>query len=538
MKFPLIVASLALFFCALPSVVAARTLHIPLVVVQPLETERIDVPSGYSEVVIDEVRVIGPAAAANSGLRISRSGYHPFDDIFIDIRINHITSTSTSTPPRLELVLGEISIRRLVIDRTAQNGTGAEPIVNVKFVDGASAASITLSGGRYDEMAMFLNLNWSEPEGRGRAAAVRISSVSFRTLALEGLDAIVPVTLTISATPSIPAAGLGGNELSLDKLQVLDGAIRLTRDPPPAGTVRPTARQSCTIDENRLALSLVDVRIGVVTEAAMMAGDRRANLTVSTNYEPCIEVMLAEVDSDGTLDIEGGVFGVVVIDGYTGAPNRGDLLVLRGDAIETFRMVRASIDNMQILASNQASLGTPSIPVWGSLEASGTVQLPSEFYASLDYSLRENGREQSATMSGVRSFLVDTRWRSFAGGHGNSAASTSLYIVLSNDARNIYGPVVSAIIDWFTGYGVNFWKPSAAFLFYFAAPLVFTVFWLQRGTPWVPNALEYLKTLVFPSNASAMPKGVGPLLVLQRYLFLLQITLVSLFIQNAVLVGP
>jgi hypothetical protein len=518
----------------------AQTMRIPLYVVGELETARINVPAGYTELSIDEIRVEG-SGRGNPGLRILDESYHRLDDRFIDVRIGRITGAPTSGSARLELSFERITLGRLTIDRGASNGTEDQLVVNLKFGDGASAANLLLTGGRYDEIKIYLDRNWAqESEGR-RAAIVRFSGVYFRTIALEGRTGVIPLTLDLDGRPTVPGAGYGRNALSLAHLQILSGRVSLHRPDGPIGTVEPSSPEICRSDDRRLLFTMFDARIGAGTETSLLQGDERARLNVSTSYRPCMEVNLTQVETDGTLSIQnpGGVVGSLAIDGFSGSPRRGDIFELRCLAVQSLRMVRASVDNFLVNTENQSSIGDPTLAVWGSLEVSGMVQMPSQFYTSLDNTLRVHGRDQAQNLSGIRTFLVSTLWRSFTIDPEGPAASRALYIVLRNDTRNIYGPVIAGMTDLFTGFGIALVKPGIVAFVYLILPLLITLL-VNKATRSASFLSEYTQKLILnrPPTSGQLPPFLSAIMGPQRILFLLQVALISLFIQNTVLVGP
>jgi hypothetical protein len=513
----------------------AQTLHIPLINVGELETARVSVPAGYTELSIDEIRVAG-SARGNPGLRILDESYHSLSDRLVDVRVGRITGSPANGASRFELSFEQIRVGRLVIDP----GPGDPLLVNLKFGNDASAANVALTGGRYDEIKVYLDRNWPEVDEARRAAIVRFSGVRFRTVALEGRSAFVPITLELEGQPTIPDAGDGRNALSLARLQILSGRVNLYRPERPVGTVEPATAEICGRDERRLLFTLRDARIGAVDDASLLTGDERSRLAVAASYRPCMEIILTEVTTGGTLSIQNseGIVGSLVIDGLSSGSRRGDVFELKSLAVSSLRMIRASVDHLSIDTENQGSIGNPTLAVWGTLDISGTIRMPSQIYSSLDETLQAQGLDQAQDLSGIRTFLVNTLWRSFTIDPNGPAASRALYIVLKNDSRSIYGPLITFVTDWFTGFGIQLIKPLVTAFGYLILPFLITLVCVKSARTW-SFFREYWQRLILnrPGTPGLIPPYLEGIMGPQRVLLLLQIALISLFIQNTVLVG-
>ncbi len=178
-------------------------------------------------------------------------------------------------------------------------------------------------------------------------------------------------------------------------------------------------------------------------------------------------------------------------------------------------------------------------------QTSGTVKFPSQVFDALSNIILENtanSGDDLARLPGVRSFLVDTRWRSYETDTNEPAAAKTLHAVLKSDSQRIFGARIATILELATGFGIYLSYPLWTMLGIAFLPLMVVPFTQPMGNRlvWIRSYLTALTTVSMGQSGTIsppLPAFVLRIVHIQRYLLILITALVSLFIQNAVLVG-
>ena len=477
--------------------------------------------------------VVGSQTTGGSPSRLVISGCGTLgcknnEDDHADIQIGAISSPGSAVSPSLTIVFRDIRLGSVTLSGGQGHDLKIAPTVSVVFEDSATASDIELKNATFRELKVRMGHD-SRAQGSSTPADFRLTSASFESLVLIGETQATPVSIRVDAQPVPPRTGQGPSTILLSGLRILKGSLNLgalsERITSQTSGGRRTSEQSCIGDAHRLSVRLENAAIGEL-DPEYLKGGKRGLVELRTPRGSCAELQITDLKAFGSLVLIGDVIGSLSVEGFDAPSRRGDNFQIDAQVLASLRVASAAFDNVLISTNSQGQLDHPTeIPIWGVITATGVVGLPSQVFDGLRDILLSDPPTQSIAQHGVRTFLVETRWRGYVSDTGQQqlAAGRSLYSVLLSDSRRIYGPVGSIFLDWLTGFGFELKKPTSV-----AATLIILafvpLFRFGRSIP-VWDRFRWFSTMLLTGEnpiASKLPQGWLPTARFLRLFLLVQ----------------
>jgi hypothetical protein len=495
----------------------------------------IDLDSQQGSVEIHRIKVGQPMHSAATKLKIELAQGVRETKAPVDVKIGTIEANG-ATASRLIIAIGEgVRIRRLEVMR--KDGAATDPTVEIEMANRSSVGKVELNGGRYS--SILLRPNKANLGPAAASAEIALSQVKLSNLIVVGQDASGPeqVKLTVDAELVPPLYGEKGNKVHLDNLLLRGNASMSVR--PASGLVQDETPQ-CNEAGRLVSFNLSRIDIGDERGRLDQFGTS-SRLDLKLERSICMTLLLQDIRLFGNVEVRGGVLNLLAIDNVS--DYMGGQVTLGFTGVQRLNFGTASLNQLQLEVTDQDNFGVPKIGKWGYVRVNESLSLPKSVYQVLATSLNDTSNDTTAT--GIRNFLVDVRWKSFSSEQPNErVASDMLMAVLSSDAREIFGPNVSGFLWFTTGYGKNLWLPGLCLSLLLGTPF------LVSGTRWVISCVRstgprwaspgpYYSALIAGDNTALLSTSpnLKYVVAVHRLLIAIEIGLVTLFIQNAVLTG-
>lgn len=450
----------------------------------------------------------------------------------IEIKALEVDGYSPAQDPTLEIDTRKLHIGKLKITGSVTGDASRRPLIAIKMQDDSRATSVELVGLRAQDLNLALSRSWPTTESKfGNAAEVLVSDSSFQALTLGGVEPATPVNIHINADVEPRPKFEGVSSLSLSSVRILSGLIVLGG--------RQTTIDQCNDDQKRIAVKSVDTIVGERDEGDFLHSGERGNLTLILPEGLCFAADFRSFENDGSTVIRGGRLEELVINDATSDAQERDSLEIWVTGLSNIRLDGVSMSNFEIHFSGHDI--SPEIVTWEAVNLKGTILLPDTMFTALNDKLYDGVEKYSDHLGALRSVLVDTRWRSYSSDTFTPTASDSLLGVLRADSRRIFGGTLSTVAEWFTGFGIERFKPIAVGLCVLFLPTLLLALFAPAGTRRT-TFTDHVLRLVEPHrtrspNTKSIENASDAIATFQRWLFVFQLFLVGLFIQNAVLVG-
>lgn len=456
----------------------------------------------------------------------------------VDIRIGNIQSSSARSP-RLYLSFRQgLKIGTLDIDRGSS--APSDPIVQIFMEPGVSVGDVQLNGGRY--RSILLRPTKSKAgETSGTPTNITISRVSLADLSIFGarLDGPQPITLSLNAQLTPPLTGDSENNLAIHDVQLMGvTTIGLAPSGPKGDAMNVNA--DCT---NAGASLLLELYRTIVGNSRGRTDEAGTATTLNMTFEPttCLSLNLRDVDIYGDMTVKGSVLKELVVDNVD--DHLGGKLTFEFTGVKSLFFGTATLNRVLLNTSDQGRVGDPVIAQWGHVQVDQSVSFPDTVYEALSTSLEDFPNDP--TSAGIRNFLVDVRWKSFSSEKPEKrAAPKVLYAVLNSDAQEIFGPTMASFLRITTGFGQNLWNPFFCLCLLALAPLLIACavslyrYINKVRNPWIGPGPYYSALIAgdYTELRVTTPK-LAYAVSLHRLIIAIEVGLVTLFIQNAILTG-
>lgn len=492
--------------------------------------ETLSIPSVTKKVIIDNVNLI-PKSANNLASKLIFSGAaqrtSSLEDTTVDIQINHISTLSNG--PTRELNIGFRNLRIGALTIQSSDNSGSPIKLSISFENNATSNSVSLAGGSYSEIDIKIN---SEDSAIALSRTIAIDIDDFENIvvagaAIEKEENRPPVTLHIHAQYAEKPKHSGVPSIELYQLQLLEGSIDISSQFLHKKNDNLISPEINCSDDNRLNTMLRDLTLG---------DDAYREFKVKFPVQKCMEFSMQSVKGTGKLILEGGILGELTFDGVHSDGLRGLRFSSETAGLNSLKATSVNLETLDIKTHDGLDANLLNIQTWKTVHVEGTVSLPQNIYQKLDQVLREHANKQTAQISGVRRFLAQSAWDSYFSDTQRPASNEALYSLLRSDSKRIYGPVGAKVLEYFTGFGVQLSKPLITFLVYSGIFTMLSVF-LGTAPSYISRLVCFLKNVIPGGSPDETDIRVHRLGLTFRFFVLIQVALVSLFIQNAVLVG-
>lgn len=455
----------------------------------------------------------------------------------LNVTIREIKGGQNGAP--LKIHFGGVRLGSVQITASGNSGSNAAIDLEIEQDDDSTVSNLDLRGGRYRQVHIVSDIS-KLAHSKQDPAQVTVVGASFHEIRLSGSTAETPVRLNIDANISA-APRQGAPSFRLYNLNVLEGHVSIgidgvAGDLPPKITPRPGA--SCDDDASRLLVGLNAITIGEAFPETRPGWPGLLDMVLTGDV--CGSISINYLKSYGEVRIKGHFIDELTLANSSDGSGNDSRFVVETGSLSHLLINSFSVGTLKITESNEEpGLATLDVRTWRTLRASGPVTLPARLYRELGSILPHSPTPDLARFSGVREFLVSTRWRSYTSRPADRATHQSMHDVVQSDTQIIFGSVLSTCLEWFTGFGIDLRYPLLTFLAYILLPPLIIPTLL--GIEFRQGVMQHVSLLVFGVDTnSATPtsvKWLGLAARIQRLLIVLQVTLVSLFIQNIVLVG-
>ena len=298
---------------------------------------------------------------------------------------------------------------------------------------------------------------------------------------------------------------------------------------------------------NRLVFRLSNVGIGVSSKRLTLAGGGGGQREVKLEAPdlPCTELHVDNISIAGTLVVQTKELNKLVLGNvFEDKAAEVGALEIEATRLRELLIGNASMNQLSVTIS-PAPLDNSGVEVrkFGSLRISRSAFLPTPMVDSVINDLQASGLRPYPEKVAIRQFLRDLRAVGQFSDTRKPMAKYALYQILTLDAETYYGPAITWVIVWLTGFGIWLSYPLTAFL------VVSTICFLCVSAIWFRSStLVPFRVRFYPLRYVGMILGldkaieqISPaahaVIYLHRFILVFQITLVGLFIQNAVLAG-
>lgn len=451
----------------------------------------------------------------------------------------------------ISILLRRIRTAILRLDGALPSGKQLVGRVDLKVEDSASASDVDIRGVNLGQVSTAI-------ASRGTGARLSIADASFERIRIFGSSPsdtskqdYAPIAhLSIDAVPVVRSNNLSlyGSPPSIElaALDILQGEVIL----------KPARKQDigsslCTSMANRFVLNLERVGIATgpgekITPSGLEGG--KGTLRIRAPEVPCAEVTLDELTLAGTLRANFRELNKLVL-GRIKEDKDSDISAIEITASSLRRIWFGSVSVGKLAldvstAQNSYKDERSELGHFGSLRISRTAMLPVQVLSEITAQLSSSGSLPFQEKVAIRQFLRDIRTTGFYSDTRQPVAKDVLFNVLSIDAETFYGPVLKKVLIWSTGLGVRLEFPIMVFVaFSVTFFAIVSVIWGIGKTGvsfrWKSYLPKYLAVISGWDKESlgAMSPWVRLFVNLHRLTIALQITVVGLFIQNAVLAG-
>lgn len=424
--------------------------------------------------------------------------------------------------------------------------------INVKIEEGAVISVVNIGDVDLGEVSLYV-------DGRDPAASVSIVDASFERIVVAGSKTIGSngkvmtqgnaglSYFTIDAIPVVRPDDRSqyGNapSIELTALDILQGQISLK----PARNMG-VAAESCSPVSNRFVLRLQRIGIGTgagekPTPSGLLGG--QGALRVRASEIPCTELYLDDISLAGTLD---GLFGELskFVLGKVKEDKDSDVsaLDIRASRLHRIWLGSVSLTNLALSVSqvsSSSSIERAEVDHFGFVRISRTARLPTPLLDEVTKQLSSSSSLPFADKVAIRQFLRDIRPMGFYSDTQQPVAKDVLFHILVLDSETYFNKPFTNILKWLTGFGIHLEYPFISFfiicvVFFVIVSIIWAVDEVGGSFPIGMYPLRYLGIISgWDKSFDQMSPWVRLLVYLHRLLIVLQITVVGLFIQNAVL---